>query len=89
MATYISFPEEQEEALREIADIVGREDVYSYTSAPTTTSERFVFQSWVDCVPGVDGVSLSRVAAAANVRALLAWCRTNPEQARALAGGDA
>jgi hypothetical protein len=89
MAYYVSFPEEHAPALREIAGIVGREDIYSYTSQPTTTSERFVFQSWVDCVPGVLGVCLSRPAASANVQALLEWCRANPQQARALAGGEA
>lgn len=83
-----NFVDAHEKALAEISEITGREDVYLYTNAPTPTSERFVFQSWVTAAPNVQEVCLSRYAAAANVAALLLWCRTNPDTACAAAGTD-
>lgn len=63
---------------------VGTEDVFLYSSHPTKTSAKYVFQSWVESVPGVREVCQSRKKAEENLQVLLAWCRAHPDEAKAL-----
>jgi len=81
-----TFLEAHAVALADIAQLagVGVEDVFLYSEHPTKTSGRWVFQSWIDGVPGAKTVCLSPLQATANVAVVLAWCRAHPAEARAL-----
>jgi len=85
-STAPSFQEANATSLAEIAQLagVGVEDVFLYSEHPTKTSGRWEFQSWIDGVPGAKTVCLSLLKATANVAVVLAWCRTHPDEARAL-----
>lgn len=63
---------------------VGTEDVFLYSSYPTLTQARYVFQSWVGGVPGAEEVCRSPEKAEENLQVLLEWCRAHPDEAKAL-----
>lgn len=71
--------------IAQIAGVASEREVFLYSSHPTPTQGRWVFQSWVGGVPDVEEVCLSWHEAAENVATLLAWCRAHHDQARALA----
>lgn len=81
-----SFQEVHEEAIKEIAELAGIKatEVFAYSSHPTLTTARYVFQSWVGNVPGAQEQCNSPLKANANIAILLAWCRAHPDEARAL-----
>jgi hypothetical protein len=80
------FNEVYEADIAEIASAagVGAGDVFMYSSHPTPTQGRWVFQSWVGSVPDAEEVCLSWHKAAENVSVLLAWCRAHPDEAKRL-----
>lgn len=81
-----SFQEAHAETLADIAQLagVGVEDVFLHSEHPTKTAGRWVFQSWIDGIPGAKTVCTTMLQANANVAVVLAWCRAHPDEARAL-----
>jgi hypothetical protein len=81
-----SFQEANAIALADVAQLagIGVEDVFLYSEHMTPTQGRWFFQSWVEGIPGVTRVCRSQLKATANLAVILAWCRANPEGARAL-----
>lgn len=83
------FQDKHAAAIAAVAEAAGVEpgDVFLYSSYPTPTQERHVFQSWVGGVPGAQEVCLSREKAIENLQVLLEWCRAHPDEAKALTEG--
>lgn len=81
-----SFQEANAEALADVAQLagIGVEDVFLYSEHQTPTQGRWFFQSWVEGIPGATRVCNSQLKATATLAVILAWCRANPDEARAL-----
>lgn len=66
--------------LHEIAEATGRDDIFMYSTHPTKTTSKYVFQSWVSRAPGVKEVCLSLAECEQNIETLWAWVQNHADE---------